>query len=309
MGCLITFGGYKYNHRLTTTKDVHFLYPEAKSKALILSFDDGNILDTQIVSTLNHYHLKGTFFLHTAPLIQSSQKHIPLKLIAQLYDGHEVGSHGVSHLRLNEMNDSLLWYELNSSKDTLEKYLNKAVYSLAYPFGDYNSKTIEMAKQAGYTNARSISNTNLFKPPVDFLQWHPTCALSEAIKNREDFLNTDLPWVRNLKSILGQQLNIPYSWSKMQYTWGHATDFSNPSGLKIDDFEVFCSAIKSQNNIWSCTSTEATSYFQSIQKLIITKYEIANPVENTQSVWFSFADKEYVIQPGETFSIHETLNK
>ena len=47
---------------------VEMLFPEGKSKSLILSFDDGTISDRRLVQLMNNYELKGTFHLNSNKL-------------------------------------------------------------------------------------------------------------------------------------------------------------------------------------------------------------------------------------------------
>ncbi len=47
---------------------IEMLFPEAKSKAIILSYDDGRIQDRQLVKLMNKYNLKGTFHLNSNKL-------------------------------------------------------------------------------------------------------------------------------------------------------------------------------------------------------------------------------------------------
>jgi peptidoglycan-N-acetylglucosamine deacetylase len=51
-----------------TGEIVELLFPEGKSKALILSYDDGRTEDRQLVQLMNKYALKGTFHLNSNKL-------------------------------------------------------------------------------------------------------------------------------------------------------------------------------------------------------------------------------------------------
>ena len=43
-----------------------FVYPEGKSKALTMSYDDGVVADRRLVEIFNRYGIKGTFHLNSA---------------------------------------------------------------------------------------------------------------------------------------------------------------------------------------------------------------------------------------------------
>jgi len=67
--------------------------------------------------------------------------------------GMTIGAHTVSHPVLSRMPDELAWREIAASKQVLEEAIGRAVWALAYPFGEPGSVTpreIEMAKRATY---------------------------------------------------------------------------------------------------------------------------------------------------------------
>jgi peptidoglycan/xylan/chitin deacetylase (PgdA/CDA1 family) len=53
---------------VTSSIPIEMLFPQGKSKALILSFDDGNVADKQLVKLMNEYALVGTFHLNSNKL-------------------------------------------------------------------------------------------------------------------------------------------------------------------------------------------------------------------------------------------------
>lgn len=60
------------------------------------------------------------------------------------------GSHTVSHRMLTRLTASAVRDELSRSKQQLEQTLARPVRLLAYPNGDHDSQTAELARQAGY---------------------------------------------------------------------------------------------------------------------------------------------------------------
>jgi poly-beta-1,6-N-acetyl-D-glucosamine N-deacetylase len=61
-----------------------------------------------------------------------------------------IGSHTVSHPILNNCSYQRQTIELQESKQVLSNWLNKDIESIAYPNGNYNQNTIEIAKRCGY---------------------------------------------------------------------------------------------------------------------------------------------------------------
>lgn len=59
-------------------------------------------------------------------------------------------SHTLFHPSLPHCNNKEAWSEINESKKLLERKLNKKIYAIAYPFGEYSARDIELCKKAGY---------------------------------------------------------------------------------------------------------------------------------------------------------------
>lgn|GEM_PF-862874 len=114
-----------------------------------LTFDDGNPSDLKLVAPLlQKLGFKATFFLS----LHSLEKEIVTwKHYQQLLaDGFEIGSHGVSHRDLSSLSFSDVIDELEQSKQIIEKQLQIPISFFSLPFGMYNSKVIQQAKEVGY---------------------------------------------------------------------------------------------------------------------------------------------------------------
>jgi peptidoglycan/xylan/chitin deacetylase (PgdA/CDA1 family) len=67
-----------------------------------------------------------------------------------------IGSHTVSHPVLNRCSFEQQNEELNDSKKILQDWLKTDINFLAYPNGDYNQDTIDIAVKAGYKLAFTV---------------------------------------------------------------------------------------------------------------------------------------------------------
>jgi peptidoglycan/xylan/chitin deacetylase (PgdA/CDA1 family) len=67
--------------------------------------------------------------------------------------GIEIGSHGVSHLKLAETESEQVREELVRSKSELEDLLGEEVRHFCYPYGSHNAAVVEAARAAGYATA------------------------------------------------------------------------------------------------------------------------------------------------------------
>lgn len=81
----------------------------------------------------------------------------------------EIGSHTITHANLAKLNDEECFAELVQSKQALECLTQKSVNSFAYPFGIYAQRDVQMAKQAGYSNAVTTKEGIDTETP-DFMQ-------------------------------------------------------------------------------------------------------------------------------------------
>ncbi len=64
--------------------------------------------------------------------------------------GYSIQSHTLTHPMLGECTDDQIFYELNESKETIERKIGNKVNYLSLPFGSYNENVIKYAKKIGY---------------------------------------------------------------------------------------------------------------------------------------------------------------
>lgn len=115
-----------------------------KTSALSFTFDDNNATNDNVARLFNKNNLSATFYFISDFMIQNASKGTYAPNLS-LYDRHEVGSHSANHYSLLELNENQLIYELKNSRDSLMKYTNKKIYSIAYPYGRYNNYIINLA--------------------------------------------------------------------------------------------------------------------------------------------------------------------
>lgn len=112
--------------------------------------------------------------------------------------GWEIGSHTRSHPRLTELDDEAALRELHDSREACEEQLQRECDSLAYPFGAWDPRVRELAGEAGYRRAVTLSD-HLSDP----LFADGMLALSRdgvyRWTNRTEFLLTTSPALRRLR--------------------------------------------------------------------------------------------------------------
>jgi peptidoglycan/xylan/chitin deacetylase (PgdA/CDA1 family) len=65
-------------------------------------------------------------------------------------DGLIFGSHTVDHVRLAKVDEDMARDQLARSKQMMEAHTNRPCLHLAYPYGSYNGRVAEIARECGY---------------------------------------------------------------------------------------------------------------------------------------------------------------
>ena len=159
------------------------LFPQGKTKAFTLSYDDGVIQDRRFIELLKKYKLQATFNLNSERFDSEEQySHIRVghcrvmkKEVRDLYAGFEVAGHTATHPDLAQLPMSTASWEVCLDKNNLEQITGKIVTGFAYPFGTWNHETLDVLKAAGIRYARTVKSTHNFRLPENFLLWDPCC--------------------------------------------------------------------------------------------------------------------------------------
>jgi peptidoglycan/xylan/chitin deacetylase (PgdA/CDA1 family) len=97
----------------------------------------------------------------------------PLMSAAQVKEWHaagmEVGAHSRTHPRLTTCSDEQLQQELAGSKAELEAHIGAPVTQFCYPYGDYDARVMQAAKQVGF-EAATVTGRGRARPGDDTMQ-------------------------------------------------------------------------------------------------------------------------------------------
>lgn len=251
------------------------LYPNGKSKAFNVSYDDGVLQDVRFVNLLNQYGLKGTFNLNSGLMENEFEwihetgcivKRLSKEKVLSLYDGHEIASHTLTHPFMQEKTENEIMKELEVDKKNLEKLFGKQIKGFAVPF-DYYSDLIESCvKKCGFEYARISEETLSFASQTNYHRWKATVFHldSSLEKLTEDFINTDEELA--FFQIAGHtyDLDIENLWDKI---------------------ENILKNISLQKDILPMTTIEIIDYLKAMEQVEITERHIINNSE--QTLWFS----------------------
>jgi len=119
-------------------------------KSVVITFDDGYVEGyTEVLPLIREFGFPVTMFI--SPEFFDRDGYLSREQIAALRDaGVTLGSHGMTQAYLPDLDEQGLKYEIVTSKDQLELFLNRPVNVLAYPVGGFNEPIKELLQSAGY---------------------------------------------------------------------------------------------------------------------------------------------------------------
>lgn len=265
------------------------LYPDGKTKAFNVSYDDGVLQDVRFVQLLNKYGLKGTFNLNYGLMKQRFEwthecgmtvKRLPESEVVELYRGHEVASHSYSHPYFDSASETEILKELASDKFFLERLFDGEVAGYATPFYYYSDLMTDCVRHCGFEYARISEESNDYSIPEDFYWWrgskfHWSEDLEEFV---EGFLSTDQELA--LCQLVGHSydLDVYDMWGRM---------------------ESILHSVSQCPDVWAATHIELVRYLRQMDKTVITPHCIHN--ESDAVLWFRVNGKTISLQPGEGF--------
>jgi|SRR5215204_245153 len=179
----------RQNMRGVSVRELLRAWSAGKSKGLVgITFDDGykDFLQTAL-PILEKYGFSATLFVvadmlgkendwvhwyHPQPKLKLLES-ADLRVIVER--GVEIGSHGMSHPELPELDRESLEREVSDSRRLLGEVLGEAVEGFAYPYGILDETSIRAVRGAGYAYACAV-NTRVENSAYDL----PRIPISEA---------------------------------------------------------------------------------------------------------------------------------
>ena len=217
-----------------------------KNKAVTLSYDDGVESDIRLVELLNRYGLKCTFNLNSGLMTPDSNwelngftvRRMPPDKLPELYKGHEIAAHCVTHADLTKLSDEDVLKEIKADVKSLEKLFGCIINGMAYPYGAYDERIIRIVGECGIRFSRTCCDTHSFAVPEAPLAFGATCrhkdpALFELV---DEFLRYD-----------GEDPAV-------FCLWGHSYEFDADDNWEL--IEEFCSRISGREDIFYGTNSE-----------------------------------------------------
>lgn len=162
-------------------KDIGSL--ERSGRCCAVTFDDGFVcVRDHALPELSKRNIPAAVFVPSGCLGQQPQwlnkGHMDYKNVvmtqAQLNSLDKdlvcIGSHCRTHPNLLQISQDEARKEIIQSKKELEKIMNSPIKTISFPHGDFNQAHIDMAIEAGYTNAYSIEPQLIVPGSYTFLR-------------------------------------------------------------------------------------------------------------------------------------------
>ena len=213
-----------------------FSREQVKKKAITFSYDDGVTQDIRLIELLNKYGLKCTFNLNSellsqkGMLIREGQRISHYKVhpqdVKDIYDGHEVAVHTLTHPNLTRCDDAEVIRQVETDRLNLSRLVGYEVVGMAYPCGGVNNddRVAELIKQnTGVRYSRTITTTGSFDLQDNLYRFNPT-----AFHLHFDEL------MRLGTSFIELKPETP----KIFYIWGHSyeMDYGADYWVKLEEF-------------------------------------------------------------------------
>ena len=152
-------------------------------KAITFSYDDGIESDRKLVEILNRYGMKCTFNLNTG--IQSRESRFEIEgkeicrmdqeTIRDLYAGHEIAVHGLTHRAPVDMTEEEMDQEFLTDIDNITRIYGQKPVGMAYAYGAYDQAAVDYLQRHGIKYGRTVEATHGFAVPENPILLKATC--------------------------------------------------------------------------------------------------------------------------------------
>lgn len=217
-------------------------------KAVTFSYDDGVTQDKRLVEIFNRYGMKCTFNLNTG--IQSPDSHfdiegvrisrMPQSGLKDLYHGHEIAVHGLTHSNLTGLSTEELEQEFLTDAKNIEKLYGTYPVGMAYAYGDCPKEAVNYLKRIGIRYGRTVISSHSFHLPQNPMLLEPTCHHDDEqlFALAEEFLE----WESTEDS------------PALFYVWGHSYEFEVHKNW--ERIEKLCQMLSGREDIFYGTNAE-----------------------------------------------------
>jgi peptidoglycan-N-acetylglucosamine deacetylase len=265
-------------------------FPRGKRIAVTTSFDDGTVHDRRTVRAFNDWGLKGTFNLNSGMLLRAGGAapggswYLDASEVSDLFRGHEVAVHSVTHPFLERLSAPQIATEVLDDRKALEDLVGYPVRGMAYPYGTYSARVIDVLRALDIVYARTTENAERCFPPAEPLAWpstaHMFAATPETVPQRFEKLHA------NSKA------------GGVFYIWGHSYEFERKNDWPA--LERIFKPLAGKADVWYCTNIALFDYEQARRRIAIAANRGSAYNPSAQSVTLSVDGKLVEVPGGQT---------
>ncbi|HLP04296.1 MAG TPA: polysaccharide deacetylase family protein [Paludibacter sp.] len=226
------------------------------------SWDDGHPLDMKLLSLLEKYNMRATFYV---PITNPENPVMGKKLIREISACQEVGGHTLNHLYLNHLNDTDAEYEITQCKIRLEEITGNPPTAFCFPGGKYSTRDIGLIKKAGFLFGRTTRLLTCSRPGSALMDTtvqvhnHSTITLiNHCVKNSNlSSIPTNmffLPFNKNFLKLAEALLLRNLDSNCVYHIWGHSWEIEQFNMWK--PLEELFKLINTCDNIILLNNTE-----------------------------------------------------
>lgn len=217
-------------------------------RALTFSYDDGIEQDRKLVEIFNKYGMKATFNLNTG--IQTPESNFEIEGVyinrmkqeglEELYRGHEIATHGLTHAAPTGMTKEQLDKEFLTDMSNIERIYGTYPVGMAYAYGCVDDEVVKYLKSIGIKYGRTVEASHSFEIPKEPLKLKATC-------HHDDDMLFELA-EKFLKAEPKENEQMLF------YVWGHSYEFDVNNNW--DRIEEFCKMMSGKADIFYGTNRE-----------------------------------------------------
>ncbi|MBQ7302777.1 MAG: polysaccharide deacetylase family protein [Clostridia bacterium] len=277
-------------------------FPNGKSKAVTLSYDDACPQDVRFSEIISRYGLKCTFNLNSPTMRGDAALSKETVETCFLANGHEIAVHGYFHKAPGIIRPIEGIRDVLECRTELEQTYGHIIRGMAYPDsgitnfanGTDFARIKNYLTDLGIVYARTLGgDNNSFLLPEDWHRWMPTAHHNNPhiFDYIDEFVNLQLP------ATVYHAARYP----RLFYLWGHSYEFD--LNQNWDRLTEICEKLAGKDDIWYATNMEIYEYVNAYNALVYSAdgTMVYNPTLFT--VWFDVDGKPYEIKSGETITL------
>lgn len=279
-------------------------FPQGRSKAVTLSYDDGCRQDLKFSDIISEYGIKCTFNMtgdEKRGKGALSEEQVRAHFLER---GHEIAVHGYMHRAEGLVRPVEGIRDVLECRLEFERKYGRIIRGVAYPDSGIsrycNGASYESIKQylkeLDIVYARTLGGDNdRFELPDDWYRWMPTAHHDnpQLFEYIDKFLSVDT----------SENAYRATRYPRLFYMWGHSFEFDKKDNW--DRLTEICERISGHDDVWYATNMEIYEYVNAYNSLIYSadSYTVYNPTLYT--IWFDVDGILYTVTSGEIVKIQK----